>query len=266
VYRRDIGDKGNTSMSFFKFRNQPSGKSGAQKETDWLSLDVDSGRCFVEIIRKTGKPSVLDLGYTSAQNIEFFTKLGCKIYASGLINIMIDALKERKAALQRMVDEARRKGAEKPEEAQEPPSVFSVILKSLDYPIQTFDGILCWDIFDFCDADLAADLIAELKKLLKPGGAVLSLFHGANRAGSGWTGSFCFSSEGKLNYKEIPLDDGVDIRHYENRMIEEMFADFSIERFVHLRDTSRIVLVKMKPYSLYRPARGDQKEKLVQQE
>jgi len=234
-------------MNLFKFFQQPLEKVGPQKETDWFSLGVDSAQCFVDIIKRTERPSVLDLGYTSGKNIEFFTKLGCKIFASDLIKILIDTVREQAEHLKQKIAEAEKRAVKNPKEEKEPPSIFSIILKSLDYPTQKFDGILCWDIFDFCDGALASDLIVELKKMLQPGGALLCLFHGATKLERKWTGNFCFSEDGRLKYKEMPLEDDIDVRFYENRMIEDLFSDFSIERFVHLRDSSRIVLVKMKP-------------------
>jgi hypothetical protein len=47
----------------------------------------------------------------------------------------------------------------------------------LQYPAEHFHGVLAWDIFDYLDAQLLPKVMDRLYTMLRPGGAVLSLFH-----------------------------------------------------------------------------------------
>jgi SAM-dependent methyltransferase len=42
---------------------------------------------------------------------------------------------------------------------------------------ESFDGILCWDLFDYLDKKSAQALAKQLARILRPGGALLALFN-----------------------------------------------------------------------------------------
>ena len=242
-------------MGIFDFFKSSQGKTEDDDKSGWISLEVETLQHFVRLISRTEKPCILDLGYTSGKNIAYFTNLGCKVYASGLIQTLEETLRERarKKNEPRVVKQGE---ADVESEEDYLPSLFSVMIKNLDYPTHTFHGVLCWDLFDYCDTPLTADLILECKKLLKSGGALLSIFHGPEKPGIAWTGRYFFTEDGILKYRELPAMKALRARFYENRMIEALFDDFSIESFVHLRDMSRIVLVKAKPGPTVVPGQG----------
>ena len=48
---------------------------------------------------------------------------------------------------------------------------------NLQYPEDSFHGVLAWDLFDYLDAELLPRVMERLYTILRPGGAVLALFH-----------------------------------------------------------------------------------------
>ena len=46
-----------------------------------------------------------------------------------------------------------------------------------NYPPETFHAILIWDLFDYAESELLTQLVARMYELLRPGGAVLAVFH-----------------------------------------------------------------------------------------
>ncbi len=47
----------------------------------------------------------------------------------------------------------------------------------MEYPNETFDGVLLWDLLDYLDSDLATRLVKRLTSLVRDGGVVLGIFH-----------------------------------------------------------------------------------------
>jgi hypothetical protein len=48
---------------------------------------------------------------------------------------------------------------------------------NLQYPEDSFHGVLAWDLFDYLDAELLPRVMERLYTILRPGGAVLASFH-----------------------------------------------------------------------------------------
>ena len=48
---------------------------------------------------------------------------------------------------------------------------------NIQYPEETFNGVLAWDLFDYLDPELLPRVMERLYTILRPGGAVLATFH-----------------------------------------------------------------------------------------
>jgi hypothetical protein len=48
---------------------------------------------------------------------------------------------------------------------------------ALQYPPESFHGVLAWDLLDYFEAELLQRVMARLYDLLHPAGAVLAMFH-----------------------------------------------------------------------------------------
>ncbi len=65
-----------------------------------------------------------------------------------------------------------------PEGERSPAELAAAFLQqNLDFGLESFHGILAWDVFDFLEAELLGPLAARLYKVLAPGGVLLAAFH-----------------------------------------------------------------------------------------
>jgi hypothetical protein len=132
--------------------------SNGLKEFLWLISDVRNGR-------------ILDLGQVSQATLTFFIEKGYRVSTE-------DFLRSWKEFL--IAEEERLRIAPVGEEREK---ISQAILAekfletTLQYPEESFHGILAWDLFDYFDAELMPRVIERLYTLLHPAGSVLALFH-----------------------------------------------------------------------------------------
>ena len=109
---------------------------------------------FISVLNTRQQPILLDLGPVVGPNVSFFgEQLGCKIFVEDLSKDIDRHVKE--GTLEKL-----------------PAFLEKRFLQEDD----TFDGILCWDIFDFLDRASAQVLAKQLTRLLRPDGVLLALF------------------------------------------------------------------------------------------
>lgn len=100
------------------------------------------------------RPVILDLGPVVGSNVEFLgERLGCKIYIE---NLFLE------------VERLRRSG--------DVSGLADALLARLSHQSEGFDGVLCWDLFDFLDPKTGKAVAAHLARLLRPNGAIYGFF------------------------------------------------------------------------------------------
>jgi hypothetical protein len=118
-----------------------------------------------------GHGYLLDLGPVWQSTVSFFVERGFKLYTEDLLWAWKEFLR---------VEEERLRGLPPEEAAAEiaPAARAERFLRgSLQYPDETFDAVLAWDLLDYLDGELVPRVLARLSKLLKERGVVLALFH-----------------------------------------------------------------------------------------
>jgi hypothetical protein len=111
-------------------------------------------RRFVDTLRAIEHPVLLDLGQASGQTIGFLgNELACRLVVSDLAGAL-DAATERGGA----------------------PTRSEVIQACFDREPDSIDGVLCWDLCDYLDAEEAGALTAGVARVLKPGGVTIAVF------------------------------------------------------------------------------------------
>ena len=108
---------------------------------------------FVADLSAKDQPVLLDLGPVVGANVTFFGELGCKLVIEHLAKDVDRHVRDDLVASLPVFLESRF-----PQEAG------------------TFDGIVCWDVFDHLDRAAAQVLARELVRLLRPDGVVLAFF------------------------------------------------------------------------------------------
>ena len=110
---------------------------------------------FLTTLGAHPQPTLLDIGPVVGHNVTFFgEQLGCKFQVEELSKDIDRHAREDTLA--------------------ELPEFFS---KRFTQGDETFDGILCWDLFDYLDKKSAQVLAAQLVRVLRPGGVIFALFN-----------------------------------------------------------------------------------------
>ncbi len=173
--------------------------------------------------------SLLDLGPIWQSTVSFFIGRGFKVYTEDLLGAWKDFLK---------VEEERLRALPPGEDAAEmmPAARAERFLRGgVQYPRETFDAVLAWDLLDYLDRELVTRLVDRLAELLKPGGVVLALFHSRKPEG--------FHRYRVLDGQHLELLSAATLvqvqRIYQNREILDLFNRFHSSRTFVGRDQLR---------------------------
>ena len=134
--------------------------SNSLKDFLWHLSDVQNGR-------------LLDLGTVAQSTLTFFLERGFKIYTEDLLRDW----REHLAGEEKRLRAAQVGGAAVANEFDLRAIAARFAATSLKYEAGTFHAILLWDSCDYMEAEAVAPVITRLHELLRPGGAVLGLFH-----------------------------------------------------------------------------------------
>jgi hypothetical protein len=132
--------------------------SNGLKEFLWLISDVPQGR-------------VLDLGPVWQSTVSFFVDKGYRVSTEDLLRAWKEFLgaEEENLRTARVGDDIGKLSAM---------ALADKFLETaLQYPAESFHGVLIWDLLDYFDPEVVPRLMGRLSSLLHPGGTALALFH-----------------------------------------------------------------------------------------
>ena len=122
-----------------------------------------------------------------------------------------------------------------------------------DHPDETFDAVVAWDVFNYYDAVSARQVAAEARRILKPGGLILTLFHARTASGPERPHRYRILEETRIACREVACDPLA--RHlFQNRDIEKMFTGLKIIELYFLKSAVREILMQKKPVAPDAPA------------
>lgn len=132
--------------------------SNGLKDFLWLLSDIEDGR-------------LLDLGAVSQATLNFCIERGFRVTTDDFV----------RSWKQFRIEELERQRVEEQSDFYELPSPEQIAQRFLDqslqYPEEEFNAVLLWDIFDHLSAELLPKIADRLYDIMKPGGAVLAIFH-----------------------------------------------------------------------------------------
>jgi hypothetical protein len=132
--------------------------SNSLKEFLWLLSDEHRGR-------------ILDLGPVWQSTIGFLLGKGFRVSTE-------DLLRNWKEFLAGEEERLRTAPVGSDTEKLSPAVIAEKFLQNaLQYPEDSFHGVLAWDLLDYFDADVVPQLMERIFSILRPGGAMLALFH-----------------------------------------------------------------------------------------
>jgi SAM-dependent methyltransferase len=160
---------------------------------------------------------ILDIGPTSAVNINYITSLGHSIYMANL------------------VEEAAKPEWKRPAEGEAEPAfdIEQFLEANLNFMDRKFDVVTFWDTADYLSPELLHAVLERIHDAMKPGGLMLAFFH-AKAAG-----------ETRFSRYHLTPTDTVEIQRagaypllhtYSNRQIEQLLRAFSGYKFFLAKD------------------------------
>jgi hypothetical protein len=175
---------------------------------------------FLSAVAQAERPVVLDLGPVAGSNVEFLgERLACKLYIENLY-LDLDSVKgEDRAAGLAAAFESR-----------------------LTHAAESFDGILCWDLFDFLDAKTGKVLAGQLARMLRPGGAVYGFFGTTPIDLRAYT-RYLIEAEDRFRLQQSPTTP-VKRTVLLTRDITKMFEGLSVSDSVLLKTSTRETLFR----------------------
>jgi SAM-dependent methyltransferase len=172
---------------------------------------------------------VLDVGATSANNINFLTNLGHSVY---MANFVEDAAKPEWTIEDHGPDAAA--GATCYD-------VEGFIAENMNFSGRQFDVILLWDTLDFLPAALVAPLVTRLHEVMAPGGKLLGFFHTKLLPAETYFSRYHLTEQNQVEMQKVgkyPL-----AQVFQNRQIERIFQAYSNYKFFLAKDNLAEVIV-----------------------
>lgn len=177
---------------------------------------------FVTTLGSHAQPTLLDIGPVVGHNVTFFgERLGCKFQVEELSKDIDRFAREDKLA--------------------ELPEFLSRRFPQAD---ESFDGILCWDLFDYLDKRAAEALARQLVRLLKPGGVLFALFNATLEPPPDKTYTrFIVVDDSNIRYRPYPAARPKQ-RPLQNRDLQRMFEPLRVADQFLLKTNTREVLFR----------------------
>jgi hypothetical protein len=187
---------------------------------------------FLWLLSDAGKGKLLDLGQVSQNTLNFFIEKGFRVTTE-------DFLRSWREFMNGEEEKRRKVLLSTNGEFASPDALAAQFLEEiLQYPPETFHGVLAWDLFDYMEPELLSRVVSRLHDILRPGGLVLSLFH--SRTPDHYSRYRILENQTLEVLPTPPLSPHV--RVFQNREILDLFGKFRSSKSFVGRDQIREAL------------------------
>lgn len=208
------------------------GGAAAAKSATAITRSSNGLKEFLSLLSDAKRGRILDLGPASQTTINFFLDRGLGISTGDLLR----AWREFMSIEQERI---RKTPPGTPVERTPAEILAGDFLKEgLEYPAESFVGILMWDVFDYLDPALAAGMMTKLYDMLKPGGVALALFH--SKPAEKFN-NYRIADGQTIELVSVPLM-ATQVRVFQNREIMDLFGQFRSSKTFVGRDQLREAL------------------------
>ena len=180
---------------------------------------------FTRAILRPDGQTVLDLGPTSSNNLQFITGLGHKAYNDDVL----------------MAANASRFRIPGAEAGSTTVDVERFLAEELMYEPESFDAVLMWDVCDYLPEPLVKPVVERIRRITKPRGALLAFFH--TRDAGAEAPYYRYHIQ---NAEMLELQQGPHFqlqRVFQNRHVENLFRDYTSIKFFLGKDNIREILL-----------------------
>ncbi len=181
---------------------------------------------FFNSIRDQSGLTILDLGSTSQQNVNFITNLGHRLYAEDFLQLLRESF-----------------GSDDPAAQSNSGSIDYFLHHALEYPEGHFDGVLIWDALEYLAPALLAAVVERLRKIVRPKGYMLAFFHSDDKLES--VPFYTFRIQDMKTLQVAQNSTRKPAQLFNNRSLERLFGRAESMKFFLTRDRLREVIVKM---------------------
>jgi hypothetical protein len=182
---------------------------------------------FTRAILRPDGQTVLDLGPTSSNNLQFITGMGHKAYNNDVLMAANDS------KFQIPGDE----------EGSTKIDVAGFLNEELGYDAQSFDAVLMWDVCDYLPEPLVKPVVERIRHITKPRGALLAFFHTRDAGADAPYFRYHIQNDETLELRQGPQFQLQ--RVFQNRHIENLFVDYySVKFFLGKQNIREVLLVR----------------------
>lgn len=196
--------------------------SGSEIVTTRQSRGLDQ---FFSYIRDQTGLSILDMGGACQDNINFITGLGHRITPQSILM---------------SVDETF--GGVADADQSNPHQIESFLKTNLDYPADSFDGVLLWDTLQFMAPALLQAVLNRIRVIVRPKSYLLVYFNSEERARV--TPVYSFRIQDKSTLMLVQRGTREPAQSFNNRGLEKLFANFESVKFFLTRESLREIIVR----------------------
>jgi hypothetical protein len=182
---------------------------------------------FFKDIRDQSGLSILDMGGACQENINFITDLGHRITPQSILMSL---------------DETFAGGVDGSTAESDPHQIEAFLKNNLDYPPDTFDGVLLWDTLQFMAPPLLTAVLERIYSIVRPKSYLLVYFNAEERSKVAPVYSFRIQSQSTLTLIQRGTREAA--QSFNNRALEKLFAKFESVKFFLTRESLREIIVR----------------------
>ena len=197
---------------------------GSEKEVVTIRQSRGLDQFFSNIRDQSGL-RILDMGGVCQDNVNFITNLGHRITPQSILQ-SIDA----------------KFGGVADTDQSNPAQIESFLRDNLDYPPDSFDGVLLWDTLQFMAPPLLHAVLDRLYFIVRPKSYLLVYFNSEERAARAPV--YSFRIQEKSTIKVVEKGTRPTAQAFNNRGLEKLFAKFESVKFFLTRESLRELIVR----------------------
>lgn len=181
---------------------------------------------FCSLLHGSESLSILDMSGASQANISFITGLGHRISSDDIVGTMEQCFGD----------------GDFMESQQHASNAQRFLDQCLTFHEGQFDGALVWDTLQFLTGNVLEQTIAQLLRVMRPGGLILAFFHADEKATK--IPLYNYRVQDQKTLLLVPRGGYQRVQYYNNRALERMFEQAGSLKFFLTRDHLREVIVR----------------------
>lgn len=203
----------------------PTGVAGEQGRPLPVRMQADVLKEFLRAIGRKKRAVLLDIGVPTGSNVEFFFEREVKLYVEDLLETY------SKAAYSTSFND------------QRAPVVSRFFRENFKYPVDFFDGLICWDLLSYLDPEFASLFIARISAMMKSKSLIFALFQTRPPDGTDRIHQYRIVTE--ANLERTPIGRPMSIRKiYQNRDVTQLFDGYETRRFLLMKHNLLAVIMQ----------------------